>query len=72
MFPLSGPQLPAVDDLPRPLYFEVPQPVPAPLTGRGWVWHEVRETITSQLPTNKVRLHQEKSDDHKDYIFREF
>merc|ERR1711971_124640 len=29
----SGPhQLPSVHDLPRPLYFEVPQPVPAPLT----------------------------------------
>ena len=51
--PLSGPQLPSVHDLPRPLYFEVPHPAPAPLAGRGWVMHELREALTSGLPTNR-------------------
>ena len=46
-----------LNDLLRPLYFEVPQPVPAPLIGRGWVWHEIREHLSSQLPTNKVDSH---------------
>jgi hypothetical protein len=31
----------------RPLYFEVAQASPAQLSGRGWVWEEVVDTLTS-------------------------
>ena len=40
-------------DMPRPLYFEVPQPVPSPLVGRQWLWHEMRDHLSSHLPTNR-------------------
>jgi len=40
-------------NFPKPLYFEVPTPVPAPLVGRHWLWHEIRDHLNSHLPTNK-------------------
>jgi len=40
-------------NLPKPLYFEVPTPVPTPLVGRHWLWHEIRDHLNSHLPTNK-------------------
>ena len=38
---------------PKPLYFEVPQCLPNPLVGRQWMFHEMREHLSSHLPTNR-------------------
>ena len=38
---------------PKPLYFEVPQCHPSALSGRQWLFHEMREHLSSHLPTNK-------------------
>ena len=38
---------------PKPLYFEVPQCLPSPLSGRQWLFHEMREHLSSHLPTNR-------------------
>jgi len=38
---------------PKPLYFEVPQCVPCPLSGRKWLFHEIRDHLSSHLPTNR-------------------
>merc|ERR1711970_1258808 len=38
---------------PKPLYFEVPQSLPAPLAGRQWLFNEMRDHLSSHLPTNR-------------------
>ena len=38
---------------PKPLYFEVPQCLPAPLVGRQWLFNEMRDHLSSHLPTNR-------------------
>jgi len=38
---------------PKPLYFEVPQSLPAPLVGRQWLFNEMRDHLSSHLPTNR-------------------
>ena len=38
---------------PKPLYFEVPQCHPSTLSGRQWLFHEMREHLSSHLPTNR-------------------
>ena len=49
---ISGP--PPTHHIPlKPLYFEVPQPVPAPLIGRQWLWSEIRTHLESTLATNQ-------------------
>ena len=40
-------------ELPTPLYFEVAQPFPNPLYGRNWLWLQIREHLSTMLPTNK-------------------
>jgi len=39
--------------LPKPLYFEVPESPPTFLSGRDWLFHEMKQQLTSHLPTNQ-------------------
>jgi len=40
-------------NFPKPLYFEVPQCLPSQLSGRQWLFHEMREHMSSHLSTNR-------------------